>query len=47
MMGSSTSYYPAEIPAYSAEVPDFYLGKYEIARKLWTRVMGVGSRAPK
>ncbi|MDW3645990.1 MAG: SUMF1/EgtB/PvdO family nonheme iron enzyme [Bacteroidia bacterium] len=41
MMGSSTPYYHAELPAHRVEVPDFYLGKYEVTRALWTRVMEV------
>lgn len=40
VMGSSTPYYPAELPAHRVEVPDFYLGKYEVTRELWTKVMG-------
>ena len=41
MMGSSTPYYTAELPAHRVEVPDFYLGKYEVTRELWTRVTGI------
>ena len=40
IMGSDSDYAEAdEMPAHTKQVQSFYLGKYEVSQKIWTKVM--------